>query len=219
MRRQCSKLLNLKRFVSLPFAGSMVLLPVKTRQAVQAGETTLGYLNLLQVVEIVPLAPAANRQAGLTGPFQPGAGTQGTAVVRGGTADFGSDGAALPPAAARAADRRSIYSTKKGAPRVSWKTETDVPAVSPGAGAAEPVWLSLVKFECGLQIKTLNTPETLHDRLRQGKAVLEDYRKRQKRGTVITGFSSQKLLGELPACNCFLKDIFKNFLNLRNSKN
>lgn len=215
LRRQCSRLLNLKRYVSLPFSSGMVLLPVKTRQAKRPGETTVGYFNLLQVAKILPAVDSPQR-AKITAAFIPGPGPGG-----GGAAQEGARTAGLPnvpPAGdARVAEPRNNYPAKKGFPQVSWKT--DAPAPPTEAVAAEPVWLSRVQFKCGLQVKTLNTPETMRERVRQGKAVLEDYHKRQQKGTPFRGFNSQKLLGELPDCNCFLKDIFKNFLNLRNSKN
>jgi len=189
LRSQCMKLLKLKRYASLPLADGLVLLPVKMRQAAQPGETTMGYLNLLQVAKILPPAVVPSRKANSSGASLPGAG------------------------------HRGVYFTKRGSPGVSWKAETDAPAVSPRAGENEPVWLSRVKFKCGLQIKTLNTPETLHDRLRQGEAVLQDYHKRQKQGTIFTGLSRQELLGQLPDCNCILKDIFKDILSFKISKN
>ena len=219
LRSQCMKLLKLKRYASLPLADGLVLLPVKMRQAAQPGETTMGYLNLLQVAKILPPAVVPSRKANSSGASLPGAGPQGAGAVGGPAKTANSPGASPQAGNARAAEHRGIYFTKRGSPGVSWKTETDAPAVSPRAGENEPVWLSRVKFKCGLQIKTLNTPETLHDRLRQGEAVLQDYHKRQKQGTIFTGLSRQELLGQLPDCNCILKDIFKDILSFKISKN
>ncbi len=139
LRRHCGKLLNLRHHISLPLSGDLVLLPVKLRAAAVPGEITTGFINLLQVQEI------------------------------------------LPP------------------PEQPPKKET-------------PVWLSRVQFQCGLQLKTLNTPETLRERLRQGETVHKDFLQRRNRGTVFTGLSRQALLDQLPNCDCVLKDIFVEFL-------
>ncbi|MGI5823793.1 MAG: hypothetical protein ACOX6Z_07610 [Dethiobacteria bacterium] len=216
LRSQCSRLLNLKRYVALPFADDVVLLPVKTRQAAQPGETTIGYLNLLQVAAVLPPAGVSSPAADMTGASLPGAGPPGDARAA------GLPGALTPAGDERVADHRRAYVAKGGggAPGVSWKEVGAAPAVPPAVvGEAGPAWLSRAQFKCGLQIKTLNTLETLHDRLRQGGTVLQHYRRRQKRSTVFTGFNSQELLERLPNCNCFLIDIFKSFLGCKNSRN
>ncbi len=52
LRRRCGALLGLKHHISLPMNENLVLLPVKVRQAAAAGETTIGYVNMLQVEEV-----------------------------------------------------------------------------------------------------------------------------------------------------------------------
>ena len=56
LRRHCSRLLGLRHNISLPLDAALVLLPVKARQAAAQGEVTVGYVNLLQVQEILPSA-------------------------------------------------------------------------------------------------------------------------------------------------------------------
>ena len=54
LRRRCSKLLGLRHNISLPLDANLVLLPVKMRQADVLGEVTIGFVNLLQVSDILP---------------------------------------------------------------------------------------------------------------------------------------------------------------------
>lgn len=144
LRRRCGGLLELKHHISLPLSGGLVLLPVKMRQAEVPGETTTGFINLLQVEQILP-----------------------------------------PP--------EPRPSTEKGA----------------------PAWLSQVRFKCGLRLKTLNTPETLRGRLRQGETVLQDFLRRRNQGTTFVGLDRRTLLEQLPNCDCVLKELFVNFLGLK----
>jgi hypothetical protein len=143
LRRHCGRLLGLGHHISLPLSGSLVLLPVKVRQATVPGETTTGFINLLQVERI------------------------------------------LPP-----------------------------PETVPVAGEDTPIWLSRILFKCGLQIKTLNTPETLLGRLRQGETVLQDFLRRQNQGRSFAGLSRKELLEQLPNCDCVLKEMFIRMLGL-----
>jgi hypothetical protein len=174
LRRHCGKLLGFRQYISLPLSEGLVLLPAKVRQAAQPGETTTGFINLLQVEEILPPAAAPSRAAGSPGVY--------------------SQAASSPGASSRVADS---------------------PAASYRAGETNPAWLSRVLFKCGLQLKTLNTPETMHDRLRQGEIVLQDYHRRQKQGATFTGLSRQVLLGQLPNCSCILKDFFIGIFRLK----
>ena len=91
------------------------------------------------------------------------------------------------------------------------------PAQHPSPPEKEsPAWLSRVQFKCGLQLKTLNTPETHRDRLRQGEIVLQDFLKRRSQGAPFAGLSRQALLEQLPDCDCVLKDIFIELFGLNN---
>lgn len=58
-----------------------------------------------------------------------------------------------------------------------------------------------------MELKTLNTLETLQNRLGQGEIVLEDLLRRQRQGVTFTGLTQQAFLKELPHCNCLLKDL------------
>lgn len=137
LRRRCGRLLNLRHHISLPLSESLVLLPVKMRQSAELGETTTGFINLQQILQI------------------------------------------LPP------EEKAF------------------------------AWLSRIQFKCGLQLKTLNTPETLRDRLRQGEVVRKDFLQRRSRGTAFAGLSRQALLEQLPNCECILKDLFIEMFGLR----
>lgn len=90
-------------------------------------------------------------------------------------------------------------------------------APAPPAAAAEEnaSWLSRILFKCGLTLKTLNTPETLKERLRQGEAVREDFLRRRSQGLTFVGLSRQALLEQLPGCDCLLKDIFIEIFGLK----
>lgn len=171
LRRRCGDLLGLRHHISLPLSERLVLLPVKVRQSAVLGETTTGFINLLQVKEILPL------------PVKPSSGQLSTARLHPGH-----------PSGQPCSGRHPSPSGKEN-----------------------PVWLSQVLFKCNLKIKTLNTPETLRDRLRQGDAVLKDFlrRRSQGRGTAFTGLSRQALLEQLPNCDCVLKDIFIELFGLK----
>ena len=52
LRRRCGELLNLKHHISLPMSEGLVLLPVRSRRAIAAGDITIGYINLKEVKEI-----------------------------------------------------------------------------------------------------------------------------------------------------------------------
>lgn len=52
LRRRYGALLNLTRHISLALSDSLVLLPFTARQALVPGETTIGYLCMLQVEDI-----------------------------------------------------------------------------------------------------------------------------------------------------------------------
>ena len=63
LKRYYSRFLGLRHNISIPLDANLVLLPVKTRSAVALGEITVGYMNLLQVQDIVPViqAPAEEK--------------------------------------------------------------------------------------------------------------------------------------------------------------
>jgi len=52
LRRRCGVLLNLKHHISLPMSENLVLLPIRARKALAAGDITIGYINLKEVKEI-----------------------------------------------------------------------------------------------------------------------------------------------------------------------
>lgn len=144
LRRRCGEILGLKHHISLPLSENLVLLPVKVRQFALPGETATGYINLLQVEQILP-----------------------------------------PPELPSPAEEENT------------------------------LWLSRVLFKCGLTLKTLNTPETLKERLRQGDAVLKDFLRRRSQGITFAGLSRKALLEQLPGCDCLLKDIFIEIFGLK----
>ncbi len=70
LRRHCGKLLGLRHNISLPLDAGLVLLPIKMRQAETPGEVTTGFVNLLQIGEILPAGAGAGG-ADIQGPFRP----------------------------------------------------------------------------------------------------------------------------------------------------
>jgi len=70
--------------------------------------------------------------------------------------------------------------------------------------------LSIVLFKNGLQLPTLNTPETLRERLRQGEVVRREFLQRRIVAGSIPGLSREELFSLLPPCDCVLKDLFVN---------
>ncbi len=56
LRRQYGDILNIKKHVIIPINHDLVLLPVKTRNAIVAGETTIGYCSLLQIDDVIDYA-------------------------------------------------------------------------------------------------------------------------------------------------------------------
>lgn len=60
LRRHYSRFLGVRRNISFPLDSGLVLLPVKTRKAENQGEATIGYINLLQVEDVLVLKPGTN---------------------------------------------------------------------------------------------------------------------------------------------------------------
>ena len=72
--------------------------------------------------------------------------------------------------------------------------------------------LSLVIFTGGRELATLNTPETLRERLRQGEQVLQDFLKRRYPVPSYAGLKREMVMEILPPCDCVLKDILTRFI-------
>jgi len=58
LRRHCGALLELKHHISLPLNDNLVLLPVKVRQIILPGETTVGFIGMQQIKTIEALKAA-----------------------------------------------------------------------------------------------------------------------------------------------------------------
>ncbi len=56
LRRECACILNIRHNIGLPFTNSLVLIPVKVRQAALPGETTNGFVNMLEIKKLLPAA-------------------------------------------------------------------------------------------------------------------------------------------------------------------
>ena len=72
-------------------------------------------------------------------------------------------------------------------------------------------FLSRVLFKNGLQLGTLNTAETLEERLRQGHLLRRETRGAGAgagAGAQFIGAGAEDFLELLPSCQCVLKDIF-----------
>jgi len=59
LRQYYSRYLGVRRNVTLPLAPEVILLPIKARKAGTLGESTVGYINLLQLKEVMPLSSSA----------------------------------------------------------------------------------------------------------------------------------------------------------------
>ena len=58
LRRRSSRQLGVRHHIPLPLAAGLVLLPVKVREGEKLGETSVGYVNLLQIEETAESGPA-----------------------------------------------------------------------------------------------------------------------------------------------------------------
>ena len=137
LRRLYGDLLSVKKHVIIPINDDLVLLPIKTRAAAAAGETTIGYCTLMKI------------------------------------------------------DNVSDYSGPPGP------------------------WLSTIQFKTGYELDTLNTTETLRDKIRQGEQVRHHYIKRRGQGPGFAGLSKADLAGCMPNCDCLLLDMFRLMLHLK----
>ena len=73
--------------------------------------------------------------------------------------------------------------------------------------------LSLIVCRSGYRLKTLNTAETIRDKVRQGEQVRQDFLKlRAQQGPAYVGLNINDI--ELPNCECILLDICKRLLKI-----
>ncbi len=171
LRRYYGSLLGLRYNISIPLEAGLVLLPVKMRQAENQGEVTIGYINLMQVQDILP-------------PLQ----------------DF-----------SLADETEKMKETKAQANNNKENGQTGQAARPYRGPQSQPdsgeQWLSRVLFKNGLQLKTLNTPETLEKRLRQGKLARRNFLHRRS-SALYTGLCLEDIMNLLPPCECALKEFF-----------
>ena len=76
-------------------------------------------------------------------------------------------------------------------------------------------WLSSIQFKTGYELYTLNTTETLRDKIRQGEQVRHHYIKRRGQGPGFAGLSRADLVDCMPNCDCLLLDMFRSMLHLK----
>ena len=86
--------------------------------------------------------------------------------------------------------------------------------VSDYTGSPGP-WLSSIQFKTGYELFTLNTAETLRDKIRQGEQVRNHYIRRRGRGPGFAGLSRADLVDCMPNCDCLLLDVFRFMLHLK----
>lgn len=135
LRRLYGDILSIKKHVTLPINDDLILVPVKTRAQIAQGETTIGYILLLQV--------------------------------------------------------------------------DDVEAYQ---GADDEPYLSVINFKNGSVIYTLNTVETLRDKIRQGEQVRRHLLVRRSKGTANKGLTTEDI--NLPHCECLLLDLFTELFHI-----
>ena len=74
--------------------------------------------------------------------------------------------------------------------------------------------LSLIVCRSGYKLKTLNTTETLRDKIRQAEQVRLDFVKlRANQGPAYAGLNAQDI--NFPNCDCILLDMFRSMLHLK----
>lgn len=76
---------------------------------------------------------------------------------------------------------------------------------------AEP-HLSSINFKNGSVLYTLNTVETLRDKIRQGEQVRRHLLKRRSKGIANKGLTTEDIL--LPHCECLLLDLFTELFHI-----
>jgi hypothetical protein len=54
LRRECRDVLQIRHHIALAFTRALILLPVKVRQAEVPGETTNGFVNMLEIKKLLP---------------------------------------------------------------------------------------------------------------------------------------------------------------------
>ncbi len=74
--------------------------------------------------------------------------------------------------------------------------------------------LSRIIFEGGVELLTINTVEKIKKRLEHGETVLKDFQARRSQGFKYVGLKRQFILDQLPTCECLLKDLFIDILDL-----
>ena len=82
------------------------------------------------------------------------------------------------------------------------------------AGPPGP-WLASIQFKTGYELFTLNTTETLRDKIRQGEQVRHHYIKRRGQGPGFAGLSRADLVDCMPNCDCLLLDVFRFIVRLK----
>ena len=87
------------------------------------------------------------------------------------------------------------------------------PREGKGKEQEEP-FLSRVVFKGGQELPTLNTPETLRERLRQGEQALQDFLKRRYPLPSQEGLKRERVMEILPPCDCVLKDLLARLISL-----
>jgi len=104
--------------------------------------------------------------------------------------------------------RAAVFS---GETTVGYCSLLQIDSVDDYTGDAGP-WLSSIQFKTGYELNTLNTAETLRDKIRQGEQVRHHYIKRRGQGPGYAGLSRADIEGCLPNCNCLLIDFFRRLL-------
>lgn len=78
--------------------------------------------------------------------------------------------------------------------------------------ADDEPYLSSINFKNGSVLYTLNTVETLRDKIRQGEQVRRHLLKRRSKGIANKGLTTEDIL--LPHCECLLLDLFTEMLHI-----
>jgi len=78
--------------------------------------------------------------------------------------------------------------------------------------ADDEPYLSVINFKNGSMLYTLNTVETLRDKIRQGDQVRRHLLKRRSKGITNKGLTIEDII--LPHCECLLLDLFMELFHL-----
>jgi hypothetical protein len=99
----------------------------------------------------------------------------------------------------------------QGETTIGYFSLLQVDDVEPTPADAGP-YLSVINFRDGKQLQTLNTAETLRDKIRQGDQVRRHMLERRSKHATNKGLAVEDVV--LPNCDCLLLDLFTELFHI-----